>query len=61
MSYKSYDHRCNNTFARGRNVIDNIRVNNAFLLENLSILKAITSSFKGSFDKPNITLMVISY
>ena len=28
MSYKSYDHTCNNTFSRTRNVIDNVRVNN---------------------------------
>ena len=30
MPYKSYDHMCNNTLARLRNVIDNVRVNNAF-------------------------------
>ena len=27
---KSYNHTCNNTLARSRNVIDNVRVNNAF-------------------------------
>ena len=32
MSLKSYmyDHTCKNTLARMRNVIDNVRVNNAF-------------------------------
>ena len=28
MSWKSYDHTCNNTLARKRNVIDNVHVNN---------------------------------
>ena len=32
-----------------------------FLIEILSILKAIKSSFKGSYDKQNLTLVVISY
>ena len=27
---KSYDHTCNNTLARNRNVIDNVCVSNAF-------------------------------
>ena len=31
-----------------------------FLLEILSILKAIKSNFKGLYDKQNLTLMVIS-
>ena len=44
---KSYDHTCNNTLARRRNVIDNVLVKMRFLLEILSILKAIISSFKG--------------
>ena len=30
MSYKSYDHTCNNTLTQMRNVTDNIRVSNAF-------------------------------
>ena len=30
VSLKLYDHMCNNTLARRRNVIDNVRVNNAF-------------------------------
>ena len=30
MSCRPYDHTCNNTLARRRNVIDNVRVNNAF-------------------------------
>ena len=32
-----------------------------FLLEILSILKAIKSKFKESYDKQNLTLVVISY
>ena len=32
-----------------------------FLLEILSILKAIKSDFNGSYDKQNLTQMVISY
>ena len=32
-----------------------------FLLEILSILKAIKSDFKGCYDKQNLTLVVISY
>ena len=35
VSLKSYDYTCNNTFARRRNVIDNVHVNNVFLLEIL--------------------------
>ena len=49
------------TLARRRNVIDNVRVNNAFLIEKMIILKAIISHSKGSYDKPNLTLVVISY
>ena len=56
---KSYDHTCNNTLARRRNVIDNVRVNNAFLIEIMIILKAIKSHFKGSYDKQNLTLKMI--
>ena len=58
---KSYDHTCNNTLARRSNVIDNVRVNNAFLIEITIVLKAIKSHFKGSYDKQNLTLVVISY
>ena len=32
-----------------------------FLLEILSTLKAIKSNFNGSYDKQNLTLVVISY
>ena len=32
-----------------------------FLFELLFILKAIKSNFKGSYDKTNLTLVVISY
>ena len=52
MSQKSYDHTCNNTLAR---------VNNGFLKEIMFILKAINPHFKGSNDKQNLTLVVISY
>ena len=34
VSLKSYDHTCNNTLARTRNAIDNVRVNNAFYYRN---------------------------
>ena len=47
MSQKSYDHQCNNTSARRRNVNDNVRVNNAVLFEIMIILKAVKSHFKG--------------
>ena len=56
MSYKSYDHTFNNTLAQSkRSVIDNVRVNNAFLIEIMIILKAIESHFRGSYDKQNLT------
>ena len=42
---------CNNTLARTRNVIDNVRVSNAFLLEIMVILKAIKSLLKGHMIK----------
>ena len=51
MSKKSYDLTCNNTLARTRNVIDNVRVNNAVLREIIFILKATKSYFKRSYDK----------
>ena len=38
-----------------------VRDNNAFFVEILSTLKAIQSSFERSYDKQNITLVVISY
>ena len=34
VSYNSYDHTCNNTLPHTRNVIDNVRVNNAFSYRN---------------------------
>ena len=55
------DHTCNNTLARTRNVIDNVSVSNAFLIEIIFILKAIKSHFRGAYDKQNLTLVVISY
>ena len=38
MSYKSYDHTCNDTLARSLTAIDNVRFNNAFEGQN-AILK----------------------
>ena len=48
LLFSGYDHRCNNSLARTRNVIDNVRVNNAsqFLIEIIFILKAMKSHFK---------------
>ena len=54
------DHTCNNTLARRCNVADNVHVNNAFLIEIMIIFKVINSHFKGSYDKQNPTLVVIS-
>ena len=51
----------NNTLARRRSVIDNVCVNNAFFIEIMFILKAIKSHFRGSYDKQNLTRVVISY
>ena len=61
MSTESYDLTCNNTLARMRNVSDNVCVNNAFHIELMFILTAIKSRFKGSYDKQNLILVVISY
>ena len=52
---------CNNTLVSTRNVIDNVRVNNAFLSGIKFILDTIKLRFKGSYDKQNLTLVVISY
>ena len=43
------------------NVIDDVCDNNAFFVERMSTLKAIKSHFERSYDKQNITLVVISY
>ena len=51
MSEKSYNHTCNNTLARRRDVIDNVRVNNAFLVEIVIILNGMESHFEVSYDK----------
>ena len=61
MSYKSYNHTCNKHFAHTRNVTDNVRVNNVFVIEIMSILKAIKSHIKRSYEKQNLTLVLISY
>ena len=42
-------------------IIDNVRFNMRFLIEIMFILKAIKSHFSGSYDKQNLTLVVISY
>ena len=47
MSLKLFDHTCNNTLAYRPYVIENVRVNNAFLLEILFILKTIKYHLKG--------------
>ena len=51
----------NNTLAPTSNVIDNVSVKMRFLIEILIILNAIISHFKWSYDKQNLTLVVISY
>ena len=51
----------NKTFTSTRNIIDNVPVNNAFLLEIIFILKVIKSHFKGSYEKQNLTPVVTSY
>ena len=63
MSEKSYDHTCKfvNTLVRRRSVIDNVCVNKAFLIEIMIILKAMKFHLKGSYDKQNLTQVVISY
>ena len=52
---------CNNTLTRIRNVIDNVRVNSASLIEIMLHLKAIKSHLKESYDKQDLTLVVILY
>ena len=56
-----YDQTWYNILALRRNVIDNVRVITAFFSWILSIVKAIKSHFKKSYDKQNFTLVVISY
>ena len=51
----------NNTLARRRNVIDKIRVNNAFSCWNKIYFDGDKISFIVSYDKQNLTLAVISY
>ena len=46
---------CNNILARTHNVINNVRVSNAFSYEIIFILKAIKPNFKGSYDKQSYT------
>ena len=61
---KTYDHTCNNTLARTRNVIDHVRDNSAFsywhTVQFKISLKSIKSHFERSIDKQNVTLVVIS-
>ena len=40
---------------------DDVHVNHAFSVEQLSTVKSIKSNLKGSYDKQNLTLVVISY
>ena len=51
----------NNTMAQTRNVIDNVSVNNAFSYNTMLILKAIKFYIEWSYDKQNLTRVVISY
>ena len=60
FSGKSYNHTCKNTLARTRNVIDYVRVNNnTFSNWNKVHFKHDKSYFKESYDKQNLTLVVI--
>ena len=49
------------TLAHTRNVIDNVHVNNEFSSRNSVRLRAIKFHFKRSYDKQDLTLVVISY
>ena len=46
---------------RRRNVMDNVRISNAFHIEIMITLKAIKSLYSGSYDKQNLTHVVRSY
>ena len=61
MSYKSYDHTCNNTFRVDVTSLKTSISKMRFLLKKMITLKAIKSHFKGSYYKQNLTLVVISY
>ena len=61
MSQKSYDQTCNNILAHKRNVIDYVCVNNAFSYWNIVHFEGDQTQFKGSNDKQNLTLVVLSY
>ena len=64
MSLKSYGHTCNNTLARTRVHVTSLITSVStmhFLIEIKLIFKAMKSSFQGSYDKRNLTLVVISY
>ena len=52
---------CNNTLACTCDVIDNVHVNNAFSQWTTVHFEGDKNSFKGSYDKQNLTLVVISY
>ena len=52
---------CNKASAFTCNVTDKVHVTVRFLFEIMLILKAIKSNFKGSYNKQNLTLVVISY
>ena len=50
VSYKTFDHTCNNALARIRNVIDNVRLNNMFSYRNNVHFEGDQILSKWSFD-----------
>ena len=60
VSYRQYGYTCYNTLAHRRDVTDSVSTMR-FFIERMSVFKAIESNFKGSYDKQNLTLEVISY
>ena len=60
---KSYGHTCNNTLVHTCNVIETSvsAMLSYYFFGIMVILKAVKSHFKGSYDKQNLTLVVISY
>ena len=58
---KCYDHTCINTFAGIRKVIVDVRNNNENFHWKYVHFKGDKMFFKKSYDKTNLTLVVISY
>ena len=54
------NHMTKHVITLWHNLIENVCVNNAFSFEIMFNLKAIKSHCKGSYDKQNLTLMIIS-